>query len=166
MKLNLGCGPIYMPGYINIDNQSQWNCKVDREEDVFNMEWEENTCEEIVVSHLAMYIMGGADTEYKPNQMRILVNRWFGWLKKGGKLVMETTDIRKVAQLLLNTTNPDILNEEMKAIFGWENTYGHKWSWSPELLTPIFQEAGFETVELGDSVFHPNPKNFIIVGTK
>ena len=166
MKLNLGCGPIYMPGYVNIDNRSQWDCKVDKDADVFTMDWDKDTCEEIVVSHLAMYIMGGQDTVYKPNQMKVLVKRWFSWLKKDGKLVLETTDIRKVAELLLSTTNPDKLNEEMKAIFGWDNTYGHKWSWSPETLVPIFEETGFDKVELGKSVFHPNDKNFIIVGTK
>ena len=166
MKLNLGCGPVYMPGYINIDNKSQWNCQVDKEADVFTMDWELESCDEIVASHLAMYIMGGEDSPSKPNQMRTLLTRWRSWLKPQGRLIMETTDIRKVSQLLLNTTNPRVLNNEIKAIFGWDNTYGHKWAWCPELLIPLFQETGYSTVELGESVWHPNPKNFIIVGTK
>jgi hypothetical protein len=75
---------------------------------------------------------------------------------------METTDIRKVSQLLVDTINPDTINNEMKAIYGWENTYGHKWAWCPELLIPIFTEVGFDKIQLGESVFHPNDKNFII----
>ena len=41
--------------------------------------------------HIAMYIMGGQDNEEKPNQMRILLKRWYSWLKPGGKLIMETS---------------------------------------------------------------------------
>ena len=57
-KLNLACGPVYLDGYINIDNKSHFpNIKVDMNADVFDLEFEENSIDEIVVSHFAMYKM-------------------------------------------------------------------------------------------------------------
>ena len=107
MKLNLGCGPIYLDGYVNIDDKSQFpNCKVDREANIFELEMEENSCDEIICSHIAMYIMGGQDSEEEPNQMRILLQRWYSWLKPGGRLIMETSNLKKIAKYILDTTDP------------------------------------------------------------
>ena len=45
MKLNLASGQHYIPGYINIDNKSMYhgNMQIDKEADVFTLEWEDNT---------------------------------------------------------------------------------------------------------------------------
>ena len=168
MKLNLGCGPLYIDGYVNIDDKSQFDCRVDLEADIFELEWEENSCDEIIGSHIAMYIMGGQDNEEKPNQMRILLKRWYPWLKPGGKLIMETSNLKKLAQYIVETDDAWDINSSkgLKSIFGWENTYGHKWSWCPETLTPLFKHAGFSKIEIGDGYFHKGPRNFLIVGTK
>ena len=58
MKLNLASGQMYLDGYINVDNKSMYhgNMKVDKEADVFTLEWENNTVEEIILSHFEMYI--------------------------------------------------------------------------------------------------------------
>ena len=58
MKLNLASGQDYREGYINIDNKSMYHgyMEVDHEADVLTMDWEENTVEEILLSHFAMYI--------------------------------------------------------------------------------------------------------------
>jgi len=169
MKLNLGSGPIYLDGYTNIDDKSQFpSARVDMEADIFKLEWEENSCDEIVCSHIAMYIMGGQDSEEEPNQMRVLLRRWHSWLKPGGRLIMETTNLKKIAEYILKTTDPwDLQSSKgLKSMFGWDNTYGHSWAWSPELLIPLFEYAGFSSIELGDGYFHEGPRNFLIVGTK
>ena len=58
VKLNLASGQQYIDGYINIDNKSmyQGNMQVDREGDIFTLEWEDNSVDEILLSHFAMYI--------------------------------------------------------------------------------------------------------------
>ena len=52
MKLNLASGQHYIPGYINIDNKSMYhgNMQIDKEADVFTLEWEDNTVDEIYCS--------------------------------------------------------------------------------------------------------------------
>ena len=60
MKLNLASGQMYLDGYINIDNMSMYNgsMKVDKQADIFTLDWEDNTVDEIILSHFAMYIEG------------------------------------------------------------------------------------------------------------
>lgn len=163
MKLNLASGQHYIPGYINIDNKSMYygNMRIDKEADVFTLEWEDNTVDEIVLSHFAMYI------GFK--EMQVLLNRWHGWLKDEGKIIIETGNVKSIAKHILENNNPDEINNSngVMQLFGWETTEGHKWAWCPETLGDLLFKAGFKEVEVGDGHFHNNPKrDFLIVGTK
>jgi hypothetical protein len=163
MKLNLASGQHYIPGYINIDNKSMYygNMQIDKEADVFTLEWEDNTVDEIVLSHFAMYI------GFK--EMQVLLNRWHGWLKDEGKIIIETGNVKSIAKHILENNNPDEINNSngVMQLFGWETTEGHKWAWCPETLGDLLFKAGFKEVEVGDGHFHNNPKrDFLIVGTK
>jgi predicted SAM-dependent methyltransferase len=127
MKLNLASGHMYLEGYINIDNKSMYhgNMMVDKEADIFTLEWEDNTVDEIILSHFAMYI------PYQ--EMEILLKRWLGWLKEGGKLIIETGNVKSIAQHILNNNDPSEINSSngVMQLFGWETTAGHKWAWCP-----------------------------------
>jgi hypothetical protein len=163
MKLNLASGQHYIPGYINIDNKSMYhgNMQIDKEADVFTLEWEDNTVDEIVLSHFAMYI------GFK--EMQVLLNRWYGWLKDEGKIIIETGNVKSIAKHILENNSPDEINSSngVMQLFGWETTEGHKWAWCPETLGDLLFKAGFKEVEVGDGHFHNNPKrDFLIVGTK
>ena len=163
MKLNLASGQHYIPGYINIDNKSMYhgNMQIDKEADVFTLEWEDNTVDEIVLSHFAMYI------GFK--EMQVLLNKWYGWLKDEGKIIIETGNVKSIAKHILENNNPDEINNSngVMQLFGWETTEGHKWAWCPETLGDLLFKAGFKEVEVGDGHFHNNPKrDFLIVGTK
>lgn len=163
MKLNLASGQMYLEGYINIDNQSMYhgNMNVDKVADIFELEWEDNTVDEIILSHFAMYI--GLET------MPTLLNRWYGWLKKDGKLLIETGNIKSIAKFILENNNPDEINSAngVMQLFGWQTTAGHKWAWCPETLADLMNKAGFEIIEVGEGYFHNNKtRDFLIVGTK
>jgi len=169
MKLNLACGPLYLDGYINIDNKSQFpNCEVDIDANIFDLEFNENSVDEIIVSHFAMYIMGGQDSPDKPNQMRQQLSKWFKWLRPGGRVVMETANIKKVAEFILQCDDPWELQSSkgLKQVFGWKNTYGHKWAWCPEILKPMFEEIGYKNVDIYEAMFHSKTRDFIIAGEK
>ena len=163
MKLNLASGQMYLEGYINIDNMSMYhgNMKVDKQADVFSLDWENNTVDEIVLSHFAMYI------SFK--EMENLLSKWYGWLKEGGRIIIETGNVKSIAQHILDNQDPNEINgpNGVMQLFGWETTAGHKWAWCPETLTQLMLTAGFQTIELGEGYFHNNPKrDFLIVGTK
>jgi hypothetical protein len=161
MKLNLASGHMYLEGYINIDNKSMYhgNMMVDKEADIFTLEWEPNTVDEIILSHFAMYI------PYQ--EMEILLKRWLGWLKKDGKLIIETGNVKTIAQHILDNSDPKEINGSngVMQLFGWETTAGHKWAWCPETLGELMVNAGFEDIEAYEGHFHNNPKrDFLIIG--
>jgi hypothetical protein len=163
MKLNLASGHMYLDGYINIDNKSMYNgnMKIDKEADIFTLEWENNTVDEIILSHFAMYI------PYQ--EMGNLLKRWFGWLKKDSILLIETGNVKSIAKHILETNEPGEINgpNGVMQLFGWETTAGHKWAWCPETLGTLMYEAGFNSVEVGEGYFHQNPKrDFLIIGIK
>jgi len=163
MKLNLASGQMYLDGYINIDNQSMYHgdMKVDHVADIFTLEWETNTVDEIILSHFAMYI------PYQ--QMSILLKRWNGWLKKEGRLIIETGNIKNIAQFIVENEDPDLINgpNGVMQLFGWETTSGHKWAWCPETLSQLMYNTGYNNIQVGEGYFHNNKtRDFLIVGTK
>lgn len=163
MKLNLACGQMYLDGYINIDNLSMYNgsMKVDQEGDVFTLEWEDNTVDEILLSHFAMYI--GLE------EMPILLKRWYGWMKEGADIIIETGNVKSIAKYILENDDPDKINSSngVMQLFGWQTTAGHKWAWCPETLAQQLHLAGFKDIRYGDGYYHQNPeRDFIILGTK
>jgi len=163
MKLNLASGQHYLQGYINIDNKSMYHgdMQVDREADIFILDWENNAVDEIILSHFAMYISF--------QEMNVLLQKWYGWLKDGGKIIIETGNVKSIAKHILENDDPNEINSAngVKQLFGWETTAGHKWAWCPETLGELLFKAGFKEVEVGDGFFHNNPKrDFLIVGTK
>ena len=169
MKINLASGELCLPGYINIDNKSPYgHAPVDLIADVFELELPNSIIDEIVVSHFAMYIMGGPDSNEHPNQMRQLLMRWYQWLKPGGKLVMETGNLKYIAKFILECNDPLELqgSKGIKQLFGYGNTYGHKWVWCPEILVPMFNDVGFINVTVQPGVFHSKERDFLIVGSK
>jgi len=163
MKLNLASGQLYLDGYINIDNKSMYhgNMRVDKEADVFSLEWEENVVEEIILSHFAMYI--------SPKEMSVLMKRWYSWLKPGGKVIIETGNLKSIAKFVLENYDADLINGSngVLQLFGSDTTVGHKWCWCPETLSRIMYDVGFSDIQFGDGYFHNNPiRDFLIVGVK
>ena len=162
VKLNLASGQDYIDGYINIDNKSmyQGNMQVDREGDVFTLEWEDNSVDEILLSHFAMYI--GLE------EMPVLLKRWYGWLKEGGKIVIETGNVKSIAKYILDNNDPDLINSSngVMQLFGWQSTAGHKWAWCPETLIPLFNEVGYKEVGIYEAMYHSKERDFIISGNK
>jgi hypothetical protein len=169
MKINLASGELYLSGYINIDNKSHYsNAPVDLIADVFELELPDEIVDEIIVSHFAMYIMGGPDNNETPNQMRQLLQRWFNWLKPGGRLIMETGNLKFIAKFILDCNDPIDLqgSKGLKQLFGYGNTYGHRWAWCPEILSPMFKQVGFIDINIQPGVFHSKERDFLIIGTK
>jgi len=135
--------------------------KVDKKADIFTLEWEPNIVEEIILSHFAMYI------GFK--EMQFLLRKWYSWLKKEGRIIIETGNVKAVAQHIVDSTDPNEINGSngVMQLFGWETTAGHKWAWCPETLAQLMFEAGFKNIEAGEGYFHGNPKrDFLIVGIK
>ncbi len=161
MKLNLACGNDYREGYVNVDNGSMFKGRVDVNHDVFTFQSKPDILDEILVCHFMMYV----DTLQAP----ILINRWYTWLKKGGTLIIETGDLKKIAKTVLSTNNPDIINgtNGVMQLFGWAETKGHKWAWCEDTLRPLLEKVGFDVFEVFDGGSHLRPeRDFTIIAKK
>lgn len=159
VKLNLGCGNDYREGYLNIDNGLMYpDAKVYMSADITKLEWDEDSVDEILLSHVLMYI--------RPDEMMILFKRWYGWLKKGGKLVVEQPNIRKIAQIIATETDPIHLDYfGLVNFFGKDNEPPHRWGYYPEGMAISLYKTGFSQCSYGEGIKKPN-RDFKITATK
>ena len=134
MKLNLGCGQDKRIGWENID----------KEEDILTMKRDEESVDAILLNHVAMY--------FRPEEMRVLLKKWYGWLKKGGTVHIETQDLDRIH-------TPEVL-------YGMGGNAGHKWGYTPQTLGELMEEAGFRTNAMS-GILHGWPeRDFLIIGKK
>ena len=136
MKLNIGCGKKYDPDYCNIDLYE--DLVADRLMSAFNIEFEDNTCDEIkaihIIEHLSFF-----ETIYALSEL-------FRVLEPNGKLILETPDLEKACQHYLKVNG-----EQKKEILGW--MYGiphkglqHKLCFPPFLLIELLDNTGFDNI--------------------
>jgi predicted SAM-dependent methyltransferase len=151
MKVNLASGRRYLDGYTNVDNLSMNpNAKVDVVADIRKFNLPKNSVDEIFLNHFMMYLT--------PSVALRLFKRWYRWLKDGGKLIIETSDSKKLAKMIID--NP-LMVEQM---FGYGDTAGHKWSYCEEtLVSLLIDQVGFSHVEIVDGGTHERPDRDITV---
>tara|TARA_Y100000593_G_scaffold35778_1_gene69855 strand:- start:10359 stop:11723 length:1365 start_codon:yes stop_codon:yes gene_type:complete len=161
VKLNLACGEMYLEGYINIDDNSHGGYRVDKRANVFELDYEANSVDEVLLSHFMMYV----DREAAP----AFISKIYKWLKPEGKLVVETGDLKAVCRNILANNSAEYLDgfQGIRQLFGWQHSCCHKWAWCEENLKPIFEEAGFNKIVIERGIYHNNPeRDFLIEGTK
>ncbi len=136
MKLNIGCGKKYEPEYCNIDLYEE--LVADRLMSAFNLEINDNTCEEIkaihIIEHLSFF-----ETIYA-------LSEFFRVLEPDGKLILETPDLEKGCQHYLKADA-----EQKKEILGWffgipHKGLQHKLCFPPFLLIELLENTGFDNI--------------------
>ncbi len=136
MRLNIGCGKKYDPDYCNIDLYE--DLVADRLMSAFNLEFDDNTCDEIkaihVIEHLSFF-----ETIYA-------LSEFFRVLEPNGKLILETPDLEKTCQQYLKANG-----EQKKEILGWffgipHKGLQHKLCFPPFLLIELLENTGFDNI--------------------
>ena len=136
MKLNIGCGKKYDPDYCNIDLYE--DLVADRLMSAFNLEFDDNTCNEIkaihIIEHLSFF-----ETIYA-------LSEFFRVLEPNGKLILETPDLEKACQHYLKANG-----EQKKEILGWffgipHKGLQHKLCFPPFLLIELLDNTGFDNI--------------------
>jgi ubiquinone/menaquinone biosynthesis C-methylase UbiE len=144
MRINLGAGDKYWPGFVNCDAYSD----VDVRCEAYPMPFATDSADELWAIHLLEHLhrkdVGAALTE------------WFRVLKQGGRLVLELPSLDKIAQLIvLGEKN---LRMTVMGLFGdpRDEKPGmmHHWAWSQAELIEVLTGVGFERVTFPDPAFH------------
>lgn len=157
-KLNLACGNDYKEGYINIDDQSMYQCKVDKRADITTMKWKSGTVDEILLSHFMMYV---TDIEAP-----VFFTKIYSWLKLSGRFIIENIDLDKVLSIALNEPDQEKRrNWGLINLFGTPITSPHRWGWTLERVKYALEQAGFRQFEAVPALKKPD-RDFRIIATK
>jgi predicted SAM-dependent methyltransferase len=150
LKLNVGCGTDYKPGWINIDNNSDDNIEqLDLNWDLRNpLPFPDGSVDYIFNEHFIEHLTVEEGQKSVKDFMRVL--------KPGGVMRIATPDLRDAVELYLDPKwrdRPLITKfglqfiqtpaELMNMSFSW---WGHKWIYDYEELVRRLNEAGFTNI--------------------
>jgi predicted SAM-dependent methyltransferase len=155
MKINLACGQMYLNGWYNIDNNQTYpDAKVDLKQDAFEVDFQPDCADEILVSHFIPYIR----PEHMPDQL----TKWYKWLRVGGRLEIEASDFNYLVSLLKKDREYALTH-----IFGDIKNGASKWGWDAETMLDLTIKAGFKDCRIEPGTRHGRPhRDFAIIATK
>ena len=144
IELNLGCGIVYKPQFINIDNfeksVADICCKAE------NLPFKSNTIDTIEALHLIEH--------FDYIHCKYVLYEWFRVLKPDRNLIIETPDFDKS---YVKFRSEDL--EQQKSTLQW--FYGidsrgmqHKVSFTFKLLKELLNEIGFEDITKREQITH------------
>jgi predicted SAM-dependent methyltransferase len=94
LRLHLGCGERYLDGYINIDlppdEHTVLSTPADVHADITTLHYEPGSVDEVRLHHVFEHFD-------RPTALRLLT-QWYGWLREGGTLIIETPDLEESAR--------------------------------------------------------------------
>lgn len=144
MKLHLGCGQIYLKGYLNIDfplskHSIQNKSVADKHADILKLSYPENSIEEIRLHHVFEHFT-------RPVACA-LITKWYTWLKPNGILRIEVPDFQRTAKVVLNPFNTD--RKKLLAIRHIFGSHEAQWAihcegYTPESLSTLLKMYGFK----------------------
>lgn len=135
MNLHLGCGEVYIQGWINIDLH---NAKADVKADCKAIPYPDNSADMVLASHLLEHF------DFK--EAFVVLAEWKRVLKPGGMLIIEVPDLLEHCKIVVNS--PSDCSTAMPGIYGfpWLPGHAHKYGYTPDQLMWTLQTAGFREV--------------------
>ena len=140
MKLHIGCGHNYLPGWTNLDIDKSVKC--DRYEDATVLNTiENNSCDIIYACHILEH--------FSRHDYLNVLSTWFQKLKKGGRLRLSVPDFSQVVKVYNSTQNID---ELVGLIVGGQKDEHdfHQIIFDEKKLSRELLEIGFDEVKKWD----------------
>lgn len=155
VRLNIGCGKRRIEGYIGVDLGGD----ADVIADIKELPFADSSADEIMGIHVFEHL-------YRWEALPAL-QEWFRVLKKGGRLVLEMPDIRKVAHFILNSED---VRMGLWGAFGdpgyQDPLMVHRWGWSFEELSKELKVAGFRKITPCNVQFHKRMRDMRVEAIK
>jgi predicted SAM-dependent methyltransferase/tetratricopeptide (TPR) repeat protein len=144
VKLNLGCGAVYRPGYVNIDLYDR--SVADTFSDVEDLPYESNSVDEIVADQLVEH--------FDLVHCRYLFGEWFRALRPRGTLRLETPDLAATLGKFVKAGERE-KESTLQWVFGIDSPgLQHKSGFTFDLLRRVLSETGFIDIKRGTAVTH------------
>lgn len=144
MKVHLGCGDKYWPGFVNVDGFT--DCDI--QSDIKKLPFKDGEVSEIHLIHAFEHIHRMECDE--------ALSEWKRVLKSGGKLVIEVPCMDKIAQLIVNGEENQVYT--LFGIFGDVRLNRpemlHQWCWSKKEIWSVLEAHNFMNIEVMEPFFH------------
>jgi hypothetical protein len=147
LRLHLGCGEVYLPGYINVDfppeqHSVQSETRADVYADLRMLEYPSESVAEIRLHHVFEHFTRG--TAFG------LLIRWYDWLVDGGKLMVETPDFERMVRKFRRTRDARLQGLALRHIFGSHEAAWavHPDGWYARKFEHVFPAVGYRELEL------------------
>lgn len=145
MKLHIGCGDKYWPGFVNVDQYAQ---EADVNADCKKLPFEADYADEIHTIHFIEHV-----PRLDVNNMLL---DWHRVLKPGGKLFIEVPCLDKIAQSVINGEKNMRLT--VLGIFGDPRDpkpgMMHQWCYTSDELKDVLLQCGYSKVIVTEPKFH------------
>lgn len=142
LRLHLGCGEQKLSGYINIDfppqeHNIQRNSAADIFADLRLIDFPADSVDEVRLHHVFEH--------FDRQSALALLIRWHTWLKVGGRLVIETPDMRESAVQLTSTLPFQTRQAILRHVFGSHEADWalHLDGWDAEKFRNTLEALGF-----------------------
>ena len=156
LRLNLGCAKDIRSGFINVDLHYKHPDVIN--EDISDLSFvENNTVSEILAKDVI---------EHLPLEVSLnCLEKWFGWLKPGGVLWIQTTNFEKIKEAYEQKVwDLKVLNHMLFSGVNWiggksENCDFHKSVYTLDFLTKELTKIGYKIIqskidEIDNSLIH------------
>jgi len=165
MKLHLGCGQVYLEGYVNIDypltkHTVQQTSVADEFADLTTLRYKAGSVDEVRMHHVF---------EHFPRTVAsAMLASWHSWLKPRGVVHLEMPDFDETAKIVLDhRASEHDRKVAIRHIFGsneapWAVHYD---GWSDTRLRDLFEAFGFKTDKIEKTAFMAT-RNITIIGYK
>jgi predicted SAM-dependent methyltransferase len=143
MKLHLGCGEKYLPGYYHVDIQKY--AHVDLVADISNLPSIESGSVDLIYACHVLEHFGRYD-------YTAALREWARLLRMGGVLQLSVPDFRAIAEWYLNDARSGGIDDVIGLCSGGQrDEYDvHKMIFDEESLTRTLLDVGFSTVRTWD----------------
>lgn len=167
LRLNLGCGDKFLPGYVNVDVATRGK-RPDVVCDLRQLKFATNSAEEILSVHVIEHFWRW--------EVEDLLREWLRVLKPGGVMILECPNLLSACEALL--ADPSVASEpgpagqrSMWVLYGdpsWKDPLMvHRWGYTPQSLSDLMSSVGLVNVRQEPAQFKlREPRDMRIVGQK
>lgn len=142
-RLHLGCGERYLEGYLNIDfppseHSVQTASPADLHADITRLSYEPGSVGEVRLHHVFEHFD-------RVTAIRLLID-WYGWLREGGLLVIETPDFEASARRFAKRRFRKQRGAIVRHVFGSQEASWafHADGWYEEKFREVLGRLGYE----------------------
>jgi predicted SAM-dependent methyltransferase len=149
LKIHLGCGTVYLPGYVNIDYPPDQQTSQhfpgdgqhpDQYADITTLHYKGGSIEEVRLHHVFEHFD-------RATALRLLVE-WYDWLCDGGKLTIETPDFDRCIKAYL-FGNAKTRGKALRHLFGSHDAHWavHYDGWYQAKFKKYLSALGFRNLK-------------------